>query len=196
MKIKICGLKRFEDIDYVNAFLPDYIGFVFAGKKRKISFQQAKLLKQNLLASIKAVGVFVDEDMSHIVSLVNDHIIDMVQLHGHEDHQYIQRLKQLIDVPIIKAIKVVDETSFNQRYDVDYYLLDNQVAGSGQCFDWSCIQKLEKPVFLAGGINLDNIDEALKQDVYALDISSGVETNGFKDVKKIEEIVRRVRDER
>lgn len=196
MKIKICGLKRIEDIDYVNRYLPDYVGFVFAGKKRKITFQQAKQFKQQLSKNILSVGVFVDEDISHIVSLVKDQVIDMVQLHGNEDHHYIQTLRQYIQVPIIKAIKVIDETSLNQKYDTDYYLLDNSQAGSGQCFDWSYIKKLDKPVFLAGGIDLTNIDEALKQEVYALDISSGVETNGFKDEKKIEEIVRRVRNER
>lgn len=196
MKIKICGLKRMEDIDYVNRYLPDYAGFVFAGKKRKITFQQAKQFKQHLSKNILAVGVFVDEDISHIVSLVEDHVIDMVQLHGNEDHHYIHTLKQYIQVPIIMAIKVIDEISLNQKYEVDYYLLDNCQAGSGQCFDWSYIKKLDKPVFLAGGIDLTNIDEALKQDVYALDISSGAETNGMKDAKKIEEIVRRVRNER
>ena len=196
MKIKICGLKRLEDIDYVNLYKPDYIGFVFAGKKRKISFEWAGELKKHLSKDIKSVGVFVDEDIKNIVSLVNDQVIDMVQLHGNEDELYIKTLKQLIDVPIIKAIKVINEKSLKIKLDVDYYLFDNAVAGSGERFDWSLMQTLDKPVFLAGGIDLNNIDEALKQDVYALDMSSGVETDGLKDKEKIEEIIRRVRDER
>lgn len=196
MKIKICGLKRIKDIEYVNLFQPDYIGFVFAGKKRKISFEFAKTLKKHLSKNILCVGVFVDEEIDHIVSLVHDHVIDMVQLHGHEDESYIQSLKQKIDIPIIKAIQVIDENSLNVHFDVDYYLLDNKTSGSGQTFNWSYIKTLDKPVFLAGGIDIQNLDEALKQNVFALDISSGVETDGKKDPKKIEEIIRRVKNER
>lgn len=196
MKIKICGLKRFEDIEYVNLYKPDYVGFVFAGKKRKISFEFSKELKSYLSKDIVSIGVFVDEDIEHIVSLVKDKVIEMVQLHGNEDETYIKKLKQLIDVPIIKAIKVIDEKSLQINLDVDYYLLDNVDAGSGKSFDWSYIKQLDKPIFLAGGINLNNVDEALKQNVYALDISSGVETNGLKDKSKIEEIIRRIRHER
>lgn len=196
MKIKICGLKRLEDIDYVNLYKPDYAGFVFAGTKRKISFEFAGELKKRLSRDIKSVGVFVDEDIKNVVSLVNDQIIDMVQLHGNEDDLYIKTLKQYIDIPIIKAIKVKNEKSLQIHLDVDYYLLDNINAGSGECFDWSLIKQLDKPVFLAGGISLDNIDQALKQNVYALDISSGVETDGIKDKDKIKEIIRRTRYER
>lgn len=196
MKIKICGLKRLEDIEYVNLYKPDYIGFVFAGSKRKISFEFAKELKKHLSKDIITVGVFVDEDIKHITSLVNDKVIEMVQLHGSEDALYIKKLRKYIDVPIIKAIKVIDEKSLQINFDADYYLLDNAIAGSGESFDWKLIKKLDKPIFLAGGINLYNIKEALKQNVYALDISSGVETEGFKDRNKIEEIIRRVRHER
>lgn len=193
MKIKICGIQRKQDIEYVNLYKPDYIGFVFASSKRKVSFQQARELKKMLAKDISVVGVFVDERIDFIVSLVNDGIIDMIQLHGHENQQYIDLLKQKISKPIIKAIKVTDESSLNISYDVDYYLLDGAVAGSGQRFDWRLIKPFNKPVFLAGGICLDNIDRALQQNVYALDISSGVETNGVKDRQKIGEIIRRTR---
>lgn len=196
MKIKICGLKRTEDIVAVNLYKPDYIGFVFAGTKRKISFQQARCLKQQLCPEICAVGVFVDEEIDHIVSLVNDHVIDMIQLHGHEDEKYIARLKEKTKASIIKAIRIQDETSLDVSYDVDYYLLDHCHAGSGQSFDWKLIKTLDKPLFLAGGISLDNLDQALKQDVWGLDISSGVETQGLKDPQKIAKVIRRVRDER
>jgi len=195
MKIKICGLFRKEDIEYVNQVKPDYIGFVFAKSPRQVTYQQAKELKMLLDKDIKAVGVFVNGNIDDIVRLVDDHIIDIVQLHGHENHQYIQELKRYIDCQIIKAIKIKDEKTKFEDYDVDYYLLDGQQPGSGQAFDWHLIQKMNKPFFLAGGIGLNNIDDALKISCFALDVSSGVETNGVKDQTKIEEIVRRVRNE-
>ena len=159
-KIKICGLKRSEDVDYVNTYQPDYVGFVFAGKKRKITYDQAKELKKGLLSSIQVVGVFVNEDISFVEKLVKN------------------------------------DDSFNVDYDVDYYLFDHGSGGTGESFDWSMLKEVNKSVFLAGGINLSNIDEALKLNVYGLDVSSGVETDGFKDREKIKEIVRRVRNER
>lgn len=194
-KIKICGLKRREDIEYVNKYQPDYIGFVFAGKKRKLTYNQAVDFKKYLASSIQVVGVFVNEDISFVEKLVREHVIDLVQLHGQEDQKYIQALKEKVDVPIIKAIQIKNEDSFNEHYDVDYYLYDHGTGGTGESFDWSMLKEIDKRVFLAGGINLLNIDDALKKNVYALDVSSGVETDGFKDEEKIKKIVRRVRNE-
>lgn len=194
-KIKICGLKRREDIEYVNKYQPDYIGFVLAGKKRKLTYDQVVDLKKYLTSSIQVVGVFVNEDISFVEKLVKEHVIDLVQLHGQEDQKYIQALKEKVDVSIIKAIQIKNEDSFNEHYDVDYYLYDHGTGGTGESFDWSMLKEVDKPVFLAGGINLLNIDDALKKNVYALDVSSGVETDGFKDEKKIKKIVRRVRNE-
>ena len=194
-KIKICGLKRREDIEYVNKYQPDYIGFVFAGKKRKLTYDQVVDLKKYLTSSIQVVGVFVNEDISFVEKLVKEHVIDLVQLHGQEDQKYIQALKEKVDVSIIKAIQIKNEDSFNEHYDVDDYLYDHGTGGTGESFDWSMLKEVDKPVFLAGGINLLNIDDALKKNVYALDVSSGVETDGFKDEKKIKKIVRRVRNE-
>lgn len=194
-KIKICGLKRREDIEYVNKYQPDYIGFVFAGKKRKLTYDQVVDLKKYLTSSIQVVGVFVNEDISFVEKLVKEHVIDLVQLHGQEDQKYIQALKEKVDVSIIKAIQIKNEDSFNEHYDVDYYLYDHGTGGTGESFDWSMLKEVDKPVFLAGGINLLNIDDALKKNVYALDVSSGVETDGFKDEEKIKKIVRRVRNE-
>ena len=195
-KIKICGLKRLQDIEYVNELLPDFIGFVFAGTKRKITDEKAKEFKTVLNPRIKAVGVFVNEDFSFVEKLVKNDVIDLVQLHGQETNEYIKILKQKIDVPIIKAIQIKNDDSFNVDYDVDYYLFDYGSGGTGESFDWSMLKEVNKSVFLAGGINLSNIDEALKLNVYGLDVSSGVETDGFKDREKIKEIVRRVRNER
>ena len=194
-KIKICGLKRREDIEYVNKYQPDYIGFVFAGKKRKLTYDQVVDLKKYLTSSIQVVGVFVNEDISFVEKLVKEHVIDLVQLHGQEDQKYIQALKEKVDVSIIKAIQIKNEDSFNEHYDVDYYLYDHGTGGTGESFDWSMLKEVDKPVFWAGGINLLNVDDSLKKNVYALYVSSGVETDGFKDEKKIKKIVRRVRNE-
>ena len=195
MKIKICGLFQSDDIDYVNEAKPDYIGFVFAKSKRQVNFNQAQQLKTKLDKQIKAVGVFVDSPIENIVELVNEEIIEIVQLHGSENNNYIKQLKQFINVPIIKAIKVNRSSDLdNLNYNVDYYLLDNKISGSGESFDWSLIKQLDKPFFLAGGIDLTNLNDALKINCFSLDVSSGVETNGVKDRNKIIEIVRRVRN--
>ncbi len=191
MKVKICGLSREEDIDYVNEIKPDFIGFVFAKSRRQVTLEKAQLLKNKLNEDIPSVGVFVNEDIDFIVELVNLHIIDYVQLHGQEDDNYIQSLKNKINVPLIKAMNIANY----RQCDVDYYLMDSPVAGSGKTFDWKLLPKMDKPYFLAGGINLNNLDEALKQDCFGIDLSSGVETNGVKDKDKIKEVVRRVHNE-
>lgn len=192
MKIKICGLFREEDIAYVNKYKPDYIGFVFAKSKRQVTKEKAYRLKQFLDPHIKAVGVFVNAPITFISEIVQDHIIDLIQLHGQEDEQYIKELKEVVDVPIIKAMRMGKDEM--KSYDVDYYLLDGVKPGSGQSFDWSQIQELDHPIFLAGGISKDNIHEALKTNVYALDLSSGVEKQGVKNEALIKEVIRSVRN--
>lgn len=193
MKIKICGLSRECDIDFVNEACPDYIGFVFAKSRRKVSAEQAQLLKMRLDKKIISVGVFVNQEIDFITELVNKGIIDMVQLHGSEDNDYIHRLKEKAVCKIIKALNPEN----NPDYDVDYLLFDNGTGGTGKAFDWHQIKEAYgKPFFLAGGLNIDNIDQAIKiVDPYAVDISSGVETDGYKDKDKIIEIVRRIRNE-
>ncbi len=192
MKIKICGLFREEDITYVNKYKPDYIGFVFAKSQRQVTKDQAYILKQLLDSKIKAVGVFVNAPIVLIREIVQDHIIDLIQLHGQEDEEYIKALKEVVDVPIIKAIRVGKDEM--KSYDVDYYLLDGIKPGSGQSFNWSQIQELDHPIFLAGGISMNNIHDALKTKVYALDLSSGVEKQGVKNEALIKEVIRSVRN--
>ncbi|OCN06291.1 N-(5'-phosphoribosyl)anthranilate isomerase [Erysipelotrichaceae bacterium MTC7] len=187
--IKICGLQRKEDMYIINRFPITHIGFVFAPSKRQVSFEQASLLKGMLRPSIQAVGVFVDEKVELIEKLVHHKVIDMVQLHGKEDENYIKELKQRIKVPIIKAICIDQVVDQHLHYDVDYYLLDAKHPGSGKQFDWSLIPKLDKPTFLAGGICKDNIEQAIALCDYGVDISSGVESCGCKDKEKIKEIM-------
>lgn len=196
-KIKICGLKRSEDVDYVNTYQPDYVGFDFCGKKKKDYLWSGKRIKKRSFIFDSSCRCFCKWGYFIFVEkLVKNDVIDLVQLHGQETNEYIKILKQKIDVPIIKAIQIKNDDSFNVDYDVDYYLFDHGSGGTGESFDWSMLKEVNKSVFLAGGINLSNIDEALKLNVYGLDVSSGVETDGFKDREKIKEIVRRVRNER
>lgn len=201
-KIKICGLSRQCDIDAVNIAKPDFIGFVFADKsKRKVSFETALSLKNHLDKNIKSVGVFVNNDIDFIVSLVKSDIIDIVQLHGDEDESYIQLLKSKIKAPIIKAVRVksTEDILSADKLSVDYLLLDTytkgEYGGSGKTFDWKMIPEISKPYFLAGGLNIENIKSALKVNAYCLDVSSGAETDGKKDKEKIIEIVKTVRSE-
>ncbi|WP_069999591.1 phosphoribosylanthranilate isomerase [Cellulosilyticum sp. I15G10I2] len=192
-KIKICGLSREADICAVNEYLPDYIGFVFAKSKRQLSINQAKPLKKLLNPKIQAVGVFVNEPIESLISFEKEQVIDMVQLHGDEDEEYIRILKTKIKLPIIKAIRVKDKLDIKQAFAADFVLFDKYVkdvyGGAGESFDWRMIEDVRIPYFLAGGIHLDNIQEALKRAPYAIDISSGVETDGVKDREKIFKIM-------
>lgn len=186
MNIKICGLFRACDIEYVNAAKPDYIGFVFAKSKRQVPLEHAKFLKSRLDPQITAVGVFVDAELSFIEEVLREGIIDMVQLHGSETEDYIAR----IDAPVIKALRIGDPIPNN----ADYLLFDAEEAGSGTPFDWSSLPKTDLPFFLAGGITLENLPQAMELQPFAIDVSSGVETDGLKDREKMERMVSRVRN--
>ena len=198
-KIKICGLSRHCDIEAVNAQNPDYIGFVFAKSRRQVTPEQAAALRKNLNPNIIPVGVFINEPPENILSLIQKGTIQMVQLHGTEDEEYIKKLKSVTDAPIIKAIPVQNPGGV-QKWEntaADYLLLDNKTGGSGQNFNWDLIGKTTKPFFLAGGLNIDNIEKAIAAAApYAVDISSGVETDGLKDPIKISEIIKKIKSRR
>ncbi|WP_230397677.1 phosphoribosylanthranilate isomerase [Novisyntrophococcus fermenticellae] len=197
VKVKICGLSRPCDIEAVNEVKPEYIGFVFAESRRKVTPQQALELRKMLEPDIIPVGVFVDEKAENIVSLMQNGIIDAVQLHGSENEKYIEKLKVLIKKPIIKAIAVQNEGDVQKwaATSADYLLLDNKGGGAGLSFNWNLIGKTDKPFFLAGGMNLENIKKAIEEtNPFAVDVSSGVETDGFKDPEKIKEFIKRVRE--
>ena len=200
-KIKICGLKRLQDIEYVNELLPDFIGFVFAGTKRRITDEKAKELKAALNPEIKSVGVFVNDTLEHISFLANNNIIDIIQLHGDEDRKYIADLRKLTDKKIIKAVRVKDSMSVQEAKELnaDYLLLDTysnsgEYGGTGKTFNRKYIPEGIGDYFLAGGLNRNNLEEIIK-DVkpYAVDLSSGVETDGFKDREKIKKVIEIVR---
>ena len=201
VKIKICGLKRIEDIEIVNKYTPDYVGFVFAGTKRFVSDDLAKQMKDHLLPSIKSVGVFVNDDISHIKFLTDNNIIDFIQLHGDEDSEYIKTLRTITDKPIIKAVRMKDSSSLDNatQLGADYLLLDSydelMYGGTGKTFDTSLIGNRIKDFFLAGGLNETNIKNIITAcSPYCVDISSGVETDGFKDETKIKNIISIIRN--
>lgn len=194
VKIKICGLKRLEDIEIVNKYRPDYMGFVFADTKRKVSHELARQLKDKLDPEIISVGVFVDAPKEEIVELFENGTIEMAQLHGLESEDYIKDLKAMTDnkLIVIKAIEMSQDTDL-LKYDssnADYLLLDSG-KGSGKTFDWRLIRKdLKKDFFLAGGLNKDNVTQAIEEfEPYAVDLSSSLEVNGFKNEDKIKEIM-------
>ena len=187
-KIKLCGLSRPEDIQAANRLRPDYVGFVFAPKSRRyVTTTQAKALKGALDAGIQAVGVFV----------LNRGVIDVAQLHGHEDDGYIQMLRQQTGRPIWQAFRVahVGDLAPAQTSAADCILLDSG-AGTGKVFDWELLQYIHRPYFLAGGLDAANVTDALRQaHPYGVDVSSGIETDGRKDEEKMAQFVAAVRKE-
>lgn len=197
-KIKLCGLFRPCDIETVNLLKPEYIGFVFApGSKRYISFQRAAELKSLLDPGIKAVGVFTDEAPETVAELLKDQIIDMAQLHGNESGTYLNQLRSLTEKPLIKAFRIRSCLDIRAASvcDADYVLLDSG-AGTGTVFNWDLIKELHRPYFLAGGLSPENVSSALKTlHPYAVDVSSGVETDGQKDKIKMTAFVQAVRKE-
>ena len=197
-RVKLCGLTRAEDIEAVNRLEPEYIGFVFAEKsKRYVSPEKAAELKKLLNPEIKAVGVFVDEDINKVANLLRNKTIDIAQLHGNEDNSYIEKLKKLINTPVIKAfqIKSGDDIAEACNSAADYVLLDSG-KGSGQRFNWELIKSINRPYFLAGGLDTENISIAVKSlRPFAVDVSSGIETDGKKDLDKMTAFVNAVRKE-
>jgi len=194
-KIKICGLSRPCDIEAANAFMPDYVGFVFAPSRRRVTPERARELRAALSAGIIPVGVFVNETIENIAAIVEAGLIDIVQLHGDESEAFITELKAAVNAPVIKAalVRSPGDARAWENSRADYLLLDSG-RGTGVSFDWCLIGKLNRPFFLAGGLDINNIGAAVAAvNPFAVDISGGVETDGLKDCHKMEEVIRRVR---
>ncbi|MBO5610954.1 MAG: phosphoribosylanthranilate isomerase [Eubacterium sp.] len=206
-RIKICGLKRIEDIEAVNELCPDYVGFVFADfSHRYVDKETAVKLKERLDPRIKAVGVFVNEDYNYVAELLNEGVIDMAQLHGDEDEVYIERLRGLTSdnereaksadsEKIIKAFNMskIGSVSDIDNSSADMVLVDSG-TGSGKTFDWTRLREIKRPYILAGGLGVQNIAEAVNTlQPYGVDVSSGVETDKLKDVNKMRSFVEIVR---
>ena len=199
MKIKLCGLMRPCDIEAVNELQPDYIGFVFAKKSRRyVSPEKAEKLKAMLAPGIQAVGVFVNEEPAQIVSLLEAGTIDVAQLHGQESETEIRRLRELTDHPLIQAFRIDTEQDVERANasTADYVLLDSGAGGTGTVFDWDLLQAIRRPYFLAGGLETENLGTVkAKLNPYGIDVSSGIETDGYKDKEKMTAFVAAARKE-
>ncbi|MBQ3165658.1 MAG: phosphoribosylanthranilate isomerase [Lachnospiraceae bacterium] len=206
-KVKICGLKTLEEISLVNKYLPEYVGFVFAPSKRQVNDAQAKKMKEQLDPRIQTVGVFVNEPQQYIVSLCKQGILDVVQLHGEEDNQYIKELRKKCKVPIIKAIRVQNagQVKAEVQSDADFLLFDTykkeSYGGSGEGFKLAILKQIleeetvVKPFFIAGGLTLENVDRVFHEVAcYGVDVSSGVENDNKKDEEKVQKFIRQVRE--
>ena len=196
-RIKLCGLSRPRDIEEANALLPDYIGFVFAEKSRRyVPPETAKALRALLDPAVRAVGVFVREAPEKIAALLNAGVIDIAQLHGGEDAACIARLRALTDRPIIQAFRIDSAADLDAAREstADAVLLDNGAGGTGTAFDWRLLEGFGRPYFLAGGLTPENAAQAVRTlHPFAVDVSSGIETDGFKDREKMRAFVEAVR---
>ncbi|MDO4475759.1 MAG: phosphoribosylanthranilate isomerase [Lachnospiraceae bacterium] len=240
--IKMCGLRRSEDVLAVNRCRPDLAGFILSpGFGRSITREQMQVLKPLLHPTIRAVGVFVDEPLEHVAALLREGLIDIAQLHGQEDDAYIARLRSEIEgkttdcrkedfgelgkrqeeggfeasaevsagavtgvdpenhslkrARIIKAFKIREKADLEraERSGADLVLLDSG-TGTGKTFDWSLVEGFERPFLLAGGLDPENVAEAIRQvKPFGVDVSSGIETDRVKDPEKMESFVRQVR---
>lgn len=194
-KIKMCGLRRAEDIEFANMVKPDYIGYVFAEKsKRYITPEKAAELTKLLDGDIVPVGVFVDETMENVIAAVKMEAVKMVQLHGSESEDFVSELKSR-GIPVIKAFQVgsAEDIADAEGSCADLVLLDSG-KGSGVTFDWSLIGSIKRPYLLAGGITAENAAAAIgKLCPYGVDASSCLETDGFKDIAKMKAFAQAVR---
>jgi phosphoribosylanthranilate isomerase len=195
-ELKICGLSRLEDVIAVNRHGADYAGFVFFKKsKRYIDPYQAGELIELLRSDIKSVGVFMDEPLDSVISAARLSGVEMIQLHGHESDEYVEYVKRTLGRPVIKAYKATEEGALEKAAvsNADYVMIDSG-AGSGKKFDWSILKDFKRDYFLAGGLDPESVGEAIRTlEPFAVDVSSGVETDGIKDEKKIAEFIKAVR---
>lgn len=194
-KIKICGLKRIEDVISVNVAEPDYCGFIFnvSGSRRSIGAEQLNILVDMLNPEIVPIGVFVNEKTDVILRIVRESGIRMVQLHGQENGEIIHTIQSKAQVPVIKAVSVRSKEDVRSAVlsPADYLLFDCGEGGTGQTFDWNLLEDIPRPYFMAGGIGTHNMEEVLRRfSPFALDVNSSVETDRQKDGKKILAAVR------
>lgn len=194
-QVKICGIKREIDVEYINKYLPTYAGFVFAGTKRKLSPEIAGNLCRLTDSRIKKVGVFVNEEFENLLNIASLCKLDVIQLHGGETPEYVQKAKNA-GYEVWKAFRIQDRSIFEEikKYNADKYLLDayvkDEYGGSGVTFDWSIIKNGEN-IVLAGGLTGGNVNDAIAiAKPYCVDVSSGVEDEfGYKDEQKIREFM-------
>ncbi|MED3476641.1 phosphoribosylanthranilate isomerase [Bacillus thuringiensis] len=196
MKVKICGITDVETAKSACEYGADALGFVFAESKRKITPKRAKEIIQELPANVLKIGIFVNESVEVIQKIADECGLTHVQLHGDEDNHQIRRL----NIPSIKSLGVTSESDMKnaQGYEADYILFDSPKekfhGGNGKTFSWELLghmpKELRKKTILAGGLNALNIEEAIRTvRPYMIDVSSGVEIEGKKDVEKIKQFI-------
>lgn len=194
-KIKFCGLRRPEDVDYANIILPDFIGFILSPRfHRFVPRKTLAELSGRADRRIVRVGVFVDNPVGEVLEILGSGAIDMAQLHGNEDGEFIERVKRESGKPVIKAFKITSKEDVGRAKasPADFVLLDAG-TGAGERFDWSLIENVGREFFLAGGITPENAREAAAHKPYAVDVSSGIERDGFKDFGKMKALAEAVR---
>jgi len=190
-KVKICGLTTKESVEAAVNSGADYIGFVFAKSKRQVGIKQASHLAQFIPKTVQKVGVFVSPTLMELQEAIVKVPLDLVQIHGEFSDEDFEKL----DVPSIRAIPV-EKTLEEIQTKADFLLFDAPLAGSGKTFDWELLkdENIEKPYFLAGGLTVDNVKQAITFfRPYAVDVSSGVETDGKKDLLKIMRFIESVK---
>lgn len=192
-RIKLCGLSRPCDIEAANRLLPTYIGLVFApGSRRYVSPARAAELKAQTDPRISVVGVFVNASPETVAELLGRGIIDVAQLHGQEDEAYIRRLRTLTYKPLIQAFRVdtAQDVQAAEASGADMVLLDSGRGGTGQAFDWELVRRVRRPYLLAGGLNPASVGQAMDMlHPFGVDVSSGIETDGKKDMEKMRAFV-------
>lgn len=197
VKVKICGITSLSEVEFLNRVMPDYIGFVFSKSIRKVTAEEALTLSKYLSKRICRVGVFRNEEIYKVREIALSGVIDVIQLHGNENEEYIKELEDL-NMEVWKGITIKETLEINFNYNVDKYLLDGNTPGSGECFNWESLQHIPKGIILAGGINEENVLYGIEKFMpYAVDVSSGVEkiVNGIrlKDENKTSRLIRKVR---
>ncbi|MDZ5473749.1 phosphoribosylanthranilate isomerase [Bacillus sp. 31A1R] len=199
MKVKICGISDIESARVAVKYGTDAIGFVFAKSKRKVTPEQAREIIQNIPFHVDKIGVFVNETREEIERVIELAGLTAVQLHGDESPEFCTHFT----VPVIKAFSISNKEDLKKvdEYECDYVLLDsprgNYHGGNGTSFDWSLLtqnQLKDKKVILAGGLNLENVEEAVRlTQPFMVDVSSGVETDGKKDLLKIKDFIQKAK---
>lgn len=210
--VKVCGIRQIEDVEFLNELKPEYAGFVFCKSKRQINLEVGAQLMEKLDKNIKRVGVFQNNSLEEVRNTAEVLKLDVIQLHGMEDENYIKKLFPFkiwksISIDVSQDLKDDGKIKFYEdeinkvcRYGVEAVLIDSSVKGSsggtGRSFNWELLDNLNinKKIILAGGLNFYNITQAINiVKPYTVDVSSGVEENGIKSFEKIKQFIDKVR---